>query len=755
MPVMKHNAEKQGDRARRRTTGSLPSPAGMRADGPLATLQRIAGNQAVTSLLRGDMPFSRPGDAHEQEADRAASRITNGPEASPIGPDPLDLSPYAGGLGRDLSPVRVHADPAASKLARAMNAEAFTIGRDVVMDAQRTTPGSHAGRALLAHELAHVVQQGYAPALPGAGRPAATVGTGASEPAIMRKELEKSSIGQIARDVHAAISGPGTDEERVYASLGRLQRDPDAIKQLQQRYLADYKVTLEEDIRDDFSGEELEYALQLINMGSPDTAQSVRNAPTSPAEYKASAKRIRDAVEIMGTDEEAIYAVLLPLNRDLDKIKLLSTAYFEDYKENLRDRIVDEMSSDELDYALRLMGENPTGAARESARDVLQFIQDTARKKAKSPPSIDPASNYFKRLSEFYLKEYLANPTAEEGKKAIDKIGRPLEGRRGAGGIEVRPEGEAWRAAKGRWEKGAVQFWNKQSVPELPADVRDLPLFENVKTLPRELTAATDVLIDENVAKMGYLDVPFLVGKANTDTSSLEADVIKGGKNISQLMHWATGVKYSDQSERAMRDLFIAYEMWHLEAWDVFGQDPINDLIAEESGRLLGVELAKGSAGAIKDTASLQAFLDQSFLEARAWVGALLRIRREELDQWILATAQPQAVFHWQTSDSHDVWRSDTVTQMLESGKTVEDVQKSSLVESQIEIYTLIFEADEYEKNLSPVGRIDVTPLQRSLVEGKLNAILRVMAKSEGGGSAPFSELLEAKSNLDDLKKGK
>ena len=62
-------------------------------------------------------------------------------------------------FGYDFSRVRVHADAAAADSARAVGAEAYTVGRDVVFGAARYAPATARGNSLLAHELAHVVQQ--------------------------------------------------------------------------------------------------------------------------------------------------------------------------------------------------------------------------------------------------------------------------------------------------------------------------------------------------------------------------------------------------------------------------------------------------------------------------------------------------------------------------------------------------------------------------------------------------------------------
>lgn len=59
----------------------------------------------------------------------------------------------------DFSRVRVHTGPEATASARAVNALAYTVGEHIVIADGHTAAGTQAGRRLLAHELAHVVQQ--------------------------------------------------------------------------------------------------------------------------------------------------------------------------------------------------------------------------------------------------------------------------------------------------------------------------------------------------------------------------------------------------------------------------------------------------------------------------------------------------------------------------------------------------------------------------------------------------------------------
>jgi Domain of unknown function (DUF4157) len=62
-------------------------------------------------------------------------------------------------FGHDFSSVRVHTNTKAAKSAQAVNALAYTVGRDVVFGAGQFAPTTKEGKHLLAHELTHVVQQ--------------------------------------------------------------------------------------------------------------------------------------------------------------------------------------------------------------------------------------------------------------------------------------------------------------------------------------------------------------------------------------------------------------------------------------------------------------------------------------------------------------------------------------------------------------------------------------------------------------------
>src|SRR5437667_12401705 len=62
-------------------------------------------------------------------------------------------------FGTDFSHVRVHTEASDAALSKGLNAKAFTVGDDIAFGPGEYQPGAPVGDALLAHELAHVVQQ--------------------------------------------------------------------------------------------------------------------------------------------------------------------------------------------------------------------------------------------------------------------------------------------------------------------------------------------------------------------------------------------------------------------------------------------------------------------------------------------------------------------------------------------------------------------------------------------------------------------
>ncbi|MFJ8579956.1 DUF4157 domain-containing protein [Micromonospora sp. NPDC093277] len=128
-------------------TASRPDVLG--ASGLLG-LQRAVGNQAVGELLE---PTGDRSPVHD---------VVNSGGGSPLPTDVrTDMETRFG--GQDFSDVRVHTDGAAHESAKSVNAQAYTVGSNIVFQRDSYDPASPTGQHMLAHELTHVVQQRSGP----------------------------------------------------------------------------------------------------------------------------------------------------------------------------------------------------------------------------------------------------------------------------------------------------------------------------------------------------------------------------------------------------------------------------------------------------------------------------------------------------------------------------------------------------------------------------------------------------------------
>jgi hypothetical protein len=109
-----------------------------------------------------------PSDPLEAEADQMADQVTSSSADSNRGdargdasakPPASIRSAFERRFGVDLSDVRVRTDGGATVAARTLGARAFTVGNEISFAAGRYAPTTNAGRRLIAHEVAHVVQQ--------------------------------------------------------------------------------------------------------------------------------------------------------------------------------------------------------------------------------------------------------------------------------------------------------------------------------------------------------------------------------------------------------------------------------------------------------------------------------------------------------------------------------------------------------------------------------------------------------------------
>lgn len=122
------------------------------------------------------------------------------------------------GFGVDLGEVRIHTDNAAVEMSQSLNAQAFTHGWDVYFNQYRYNPATTAGSLLLAHELAHTLQQAKANGQ--ALRPAQT----RMEPEIPAAPSEQAAVAameQAAAQAAAEISAAKAAEAETVAGTGQ------------------------------------------------------------------------------------------------------------------------------------------------------------------------------------------------------------------------------------------------------------------------------------------------------------------------------------------------------------------------------------------------------------------------------------------------------------------------------------------------------------------------------------------------------
>jgi Domain of unknown function (DUF4157) len=258
-------------------------------------------------------------------------------------------------FGCDFADVRVHADDRAGRSARAVGAHAYTVGPHVVFGSGRYAPTTEPGRTLLAHELAHVVQQRRSPA-----RAAARDGLEVAPPYTAdeaQAEAEAAAVAarastgdllpplRAARDATAAaplrnaqtiIDGIEDELDDVFFGIDNvwpsIRKEPKAERD---KVRADWD--LERRVEKRASPMDLLKTYLLLTYQTEDLY---------PPQYKT----FLAATDILGTHEEQVYTVLRGVT-SAERAEMRAMPGF-------RQVIVDEMSGRELDKALGLLDEN-------------------------------------------------------------------------------------------------------------------------------------------------------------------------------------------------------------------------------------------------------------------------------------------------------------------------------------------------------------------------------------------------------------
>jgi hypothetical protein len=186
-----------------------------------ATRLQLPGRQPEPSVPAVRRKRAEPGrrlSADRQPADVSLAASVAAVLRSPGQPlDPATRRFMEPPLGHDFSRVRTHSDARSAMAAGALDAAAFTVGNDVVFGEGLFAPATPGGPRLLAHELAHVVQQD-GPAVTG-GRLTLAPEHGASEREADRA-AERVVAGQAALPIRERVAGPAVQRSVFGGVLG-------------------------------------------------------------------------------------------------------------------------------------------------------------------------------------------------------------------------------------------------------------------------------------------------------------------------------------------------------------------------------------------------------------------------------------------------------------------------------------------------------------------------------------------------------
>ena len=225
---------------RRSHAGSSGTDAGTSG----ADHQGVPGKRTLTEgLVVQRKATGSPDAAPDPGAAVAAAATSTG-----VAPDPAMRARVEQVTGADLSGVRVHTGAPSHTAAQALSARAFTVGQDVHFASGEYRPGSSDGNRLLAHELAHTVQQGSSTSGPqcklevsqpgdaaeGEADAVATAATGAGGPVAVTQHrgvmLQREAIAgnKFGHWDLTQVNTNGANSSAIYASEVNIAFKPEA-----------------------------------------------------------------------------------------------------------------------------------------------------------------------------------------------------------------------------------------------------------------------------------------------------------------------------------------------------------------------------------------------------------------------------------------------------------------------------------------------------------------------------------------------
>jgi|RhiMetdeSRZDD1v2_1073273.scaffolds.fasta_scaffold28651_2 hypothetical protein len=214
-------------------------------------------------------------------------------------------------FGHDFSRVRIHADARAAEFCSSLDARAFAYGSDIAFGTEQYNPGTLTGDALLAHELAHVMQQEDSHTAAG------TLQRGEAADTTLEQDADLSTVGAMSSiwsGVKNIVGNIGQKAAPTIRSGLQLQRCSASQKKQAPPYLGPHSLEALEEI--DRVVENTELLSKMIVFGTV-----VTTAAKGPEEHvatggpgheiEAAAEALRAVPTIRRARVETIISLLL------------------------------------------------------------------------------------------------------------------------------------------------------------------------------------------------------------------------------------------------------------------------------------------------------------------------------------------------------------------------------------------------------------------------------------------------------------
>jgi hypothetical protein len=198
----------------------------------------------------------------------------------------------------------------------------------------------------------------------------------ATTTSVVQRALSAGQAQSIARKLDDAMSGWGTDEDAIYAALsGRSAND---LRDIKAAYQGLFGKNLDAELRDELNDEELARVSQMAPPLADESALPPAEAESIKVDRaRVIADRLRNAMEGMGTDEDAIFAALS--GRSHEEVGEIKRQYLDLTGRYLESDLDDELSGEDYRRAINLIdvaGEFEKTGFSECTPDIREKIRE-------------------------------------------------------------------------------------------------------------------------------------------------------------------------------------------------------------------------------------------------------------------------------------------------------------------------------------------------------------------------------------------